>query len=74
MKEKVDKAVEYANSSNELENHNLLTSELDQIVEDIMSGKSDESFLYSVVELVKKHQNQNEEEVNGKIRKWFIKL
>lgn len=75
MKEKVYKAVEYASNSNRLENNNLSDSELKEIVDNIMVGKSDESFLLSVVESVKKEPIKVEEEKqNVKIRKWNIKL
>ena len=52
MKENIYKAVEYANSSNKLENNNLSENELNQIVENILAGRSDQSFLFSVVEAV----------------------
>lgn len=75
MKEKVYKAVEYASNSNRLENNNLSDSELKEIVDNIMVGKSDESFLLSIVESVKKEPVKKEEEnQNVKIRKWNIKL
>lgn len=75
MKEKVYKAVEYASNSNRLENNNLSDSELKEIVDNIMVGKSDESFLLSIVESVKKEPVKEEEEnQNVKIRKWNIKL
>lgn len=70
MKEKVYKAVEYASNSNRLENNNLSDSELKEIVDNIMVGKSDESFLLSIVESVKKEPVKEEEEnQNVKIRK-----
>ena len=73
MKEKVEEAVEYASSSNKLEDNNLSVAELDKIVQDIMNGKSDKSFLYSVAEFVKKHEKYKSEEkddiLNGKTRK-----
>lgn len=70
MKEKVYKAVEYASNSNRLENNNLSDSELKEIVDNIMVGKSDESFLLSIVESVKKEPVKKEEEnQNVKIRK-----
>ena len=53
MKGNILEAVEYANGSNKLENNNLSNNELEQIVENILAGKSDQSFLFSVVEAVK---------------------
>lgn len=54
MKEEIENIVENTNSSDELSN--LLIAELDKIIEDIKSGKCDESFLYYAAELVKKYQ------------------
>lgn len=70
MGEEIKEAVEYANSSNLLEDHNLSLSELNKIVEDIKNGTTDESFLYSVVKLIEEHNHKNEEvEEDVKIRK-----
>lgn len=70
MGEEIKKAVDYANSSNILEDHNLSFSELDKIVKDIKNGTTDESFLYSVVKLIEEHNNEKKEEIEDvKIRK-----
>lgn len=67
MEKEVHDAVKYANSSNELENNALSEMELKKILDDISSGKTDESFLSSVVELVRKYKGEEEEDV--KVRK-----
>lgn len=54
--EKIEDAIEYADSSNAIENNGLEESEIQKIMNDIQTGKSDESFLYSVVKLVKKRE------------------
>jgi len=72
MEEKIEEAVEYANSSNTLEDNDLSFEELDKIVEDIKNGTTDESFLFSVVRLVEKHNQKNEETEDVKTRKWFV--
>ena len=59
MDDKVKEAVQYADGSNKLEDNSLTTVELEQIARDIQSGRSDESFLYSVVKLVKKKKKKN---------------
>lgn len=55
-KEQLEQALEYADSTNALENNGLEDDELQKIITDIQTGKSDESFLYSVVKLVRKRQ------------------
>ena len=72
MNEKIEEAVEYANSSNVLEDNNLSIEELDKIIEDIKNGTTDESFLYSVVKLLEKHNQEKEEIEDVKTRKWFV--
>lgn len=52
MDEKVQEAVEYASGSNKLEDLHVSSEELEKIVSDIKEGRSDESFLYSIVRLV----------------------
>lgn len=71
---KIEEAVKYASGSNCLENHILSDEELGKIIEDIKTGKTDESFLWAVAEAVKKKQEEKKvklaEDVNcGKIRK-----
>lgn len=70
MEEKIQDAVNYANGSNNLENNSLTVDELDQIIKDIQEGKTDESFLYSVVQLIKKYEDEvDEEEISVKNRR-----
>lgn len=61
----VQEAVDYASGSNELENNILSKDELVKIMEDIQNGKTDASFLYSVVELVKKKEEEKSSEMTG---------
>lgn len=70
MEREVIAALEYANSSNELENNALSELELNKIKEDIEAGRTDESFLYSVVKLVKEYSSERgATEDNVKVRK-----
>ena len=57
-------AMEYANSTNAIENNGLTEEEIMKIHEDIASGKKDESFLYSIIEYMerKKQQQQKPEQ------------
>lgn len=52
----IERAVSYAVGSNKLENHILTKEELDQIIDDIKTGKTDESFLWMVATAVRKKQ------------------
>lgn len=61
MKEEIENAVKYASSSNRLENNHLSDSELDAIINNIMAGKTDQSFLFSVVEAVKQTATEIED-------------
>lgn len=54
MKEEIENAVKYASSSNRLENNHLSDSELEAIIDNIMTGQTEQSFLFSVVEAVKR--------------------
>ena len=49
MEEKIQEAVEYANSSSKLEDLQLSNEELMKIINDIKEGKNDDSFLYAIV-------------------------
>ena len=78
VKEEIERAVKYASSSNKLENNQLSDNEANQIIEDILMGKTDKSFLFSVAEMTQKSQmnltkseNKDEKvrESNVKIRK-----
>lgn len=57
MDEKIREAVNYASNSSKLENMSLSQDEIMQIINDIKNGKSDKSFLYSLVEAVKKRES-----------------
>ena len=56
VKEEIERAVKYASSSNKLENNQLSDNEANQIIEDILMGKTDKSFLFSVAEMTQKSQ------------------
>ncbi len=61
MEEKVNEAVNYASGSNSLEDNRLTPDELQQLIEDIRSGKNDESFLYSVVRMIREKEGRIDE-------------
>jgi len=63
----LDYALEYASSTNAIENNGLTSEEIMQIYKDIQSGKKDESFLYSLVKYMEEKKNQKGEE-NAKHR------
>lgn len=69
MKQEIESAVKYASSSNRLENNNLSDSELDAIINNIMTGKTDQSFLFSVVEAVKQAKTEMENMETAKQKK-----
>ena len=61
MEEKLEEAVNYANSSNSLEGKRLTPDELENLIEDIKNGKNDESFLYAVFKMIKKMEHREDE-------------
>ena len=61
MEEKLEEAVNYANSSNSLEGKRLTPDELEHLIEDIKNGKNDESVLYSVFKMIKKKEHREYE-------------
>ena len=63
----LDYALEYASSTNAIENNELTSEEIMQIYKEIQSGKKDESFLYSLVKYMEERKNQKGEE-NAKHR------
>ena len=52
--DKIEEAVEYASSSNGLEQMGLSREELDKIIDDIKNNRTQESFLYEVVMAVRR--------------------
>lgn len=56
MDDKIREAVNYASNSSKLENMTLSQDEIMQIINDIKDGKSETSFLYALVEAVKKRE------------------
>ena len=64
----LDYALEYASSTNAIENNELTSEEIMQIYKEIQSGKKDESFLYSLVKYMEEKKNQKGEE-NAKHRR-----
>ena len=74
---KIETAVTYASSSNGLENNDLTEQEVATIIKGLEESKSDESFLFSVVKLVKKYkpgEEQNKGELGYGKNRWSIKL
>ena len=61
MEEKLNEAINYANGSNFLENNGLSIDETRKIFDDIMKRKTDQSFLYSLVEEIKRKEEKNGE-------------
>lgn len=57
MSEKIKKAIEYAKSTNKIEDLSLAKEELEEIKKAILENKSKESFLNSIVRNVKDKQN-----------------
>lgn len=68
MEEKLNEAINYANSSNSLENNKLSNDEIREIFKYIMNCKSDQSFLGSLLEEIKR-----KEEKNGESKKIEVK-
>ena len=66
-RQEIETAVTYASSSNGLENNSLTEQEVATVIKGLEESKSDESFLYSVVKLVKKYQ-PGEEQNKGELR------
>lgn len=67
-------AVSYANGNNALEDNELSLEDLEKLINDINEGKTDQSFLYSVVELVRKREEERKargtgDAVYAKVRK-----
>ena len=56
--ELVKQALDYATGSNGLENHILTIEELKQIQEDVQNGKGDKSFLFAVLEYVRRKRHE----------------
>jgi len=61
MEREIEDALRYASSSNKLEENSLTESEVNKITNDIKEGKQDDSFISSVVELVSKLNNDEED-------------
>ncbi len=71
MEEKIQEAVEYANSSSKLEDLQLSNEELMKIINDIKEGKSDDSFLYAIVKkALEDNGKELKKENNGEHRRY----
>ena len=68
MEEKLNEAINYANGSNFLENNGLSIDETRKIFDDIMKRKTEQRYLYSLVE-----ENKRKEEKNGESKKNEVK-
>ena len=62
--EKVKEAIDYASGTSKLESESLSEDEYKKILEEILAGKGDESFMYAAVQYVKKHQKEKGHDKN----------
>ena len=70
MEEKLNEAINYANGSNFLENNGLSIDETRKIFDDIMKRKTDQSFLYSLVEEIKRKEEKNGESKKNELKSY----
>ena len=70
MEEKLIEAINYANGSNFLENNGLSIDETRKIFDDIMKRKTDQSFLYSLVEEIKRKEEKNGESKKNEVKSY----
>lgn len=71
VEEKIQEAVEYANSSLKLEDLQLSNEELMKIINDIKEGKNDDSFLYAIVKkALEDNGKELKKENNGEHRRY----
>lgn len=71
MEDKVKEAVDYAVVSNKIENNTLTESEVKTVLEGM--SHEDESFLYSVVDLIKNSRDdEKKDDSDGEVRKRLI--
>ena len=68
---RVNDALEYAVSSNRIEDLNITKDELERIKKEILSGNGNDSFLYSVVKKVMMYNGELVEDSDriGKVKK-----
>lgn len=70
MEEKLNEAINYANASNFLENNGLSIVETRKIFDDIMKRKTDQSFLDSLVEEIKRKEEKNGESKKNEVKSY----
>lgn len=70
MEEKLNEAINYANGSNFLENNGLSIDETRKIFDDIMKRKSDQSFLGSLLEEIKRKEEKNGESKKNEVKSY----
>lgn len=70
MEEKINEAINYANASNSLENNGLSIVETRKIFNDIMKRKTDQSFLDSLIEEIKKKEEKNGESKKNEVKSY----
>lgn len=70
MEEKLNEAINYANSSNSLENNKLSKDEIRKIIKYIMNCKSDQSFLGSLLEEIKRKEEKNGESKKNEVKSY----
>lgn len=57
-KNKIEQAILYASSSNQIENNKPTLEDLEIIKQALEASKKDESFIYSVVKKIKEHEEK----------------
>lgn len=70
MEEKLNEAINYANGSNSLENNKLSVVETNKIFNDIMNCITDQSFLGSLLEEIKRKEEKNDESKKNEVKSY----
>lgn len=70
MEEKLNEAINYANGSNSLENNKLSIVETNKIFNDIMNCITDQSFLGSLLEEIKRKEEKNDESKKNEVKSY----
>lgn len=70
MEEKLNEAINYASGSNSLENNKLSIVETNKIFNDIMNCITDQSFLGSLLEEIKRKEEKNDESKKNEVKSY----
>lgn len=70
MEEKLNEAINYASGSNSLENNKLSIAETNKIFNDIMNCRTDQSFLGSLLEEIKRKEEKNGESKKNEVKSY----